>query len=118
MVTGARDLGFNPRAGQVVCSGKRLATAATSLYCLGAVSCGDGPTTRYTLRCNTASMIRCNEELKIQLLIRFVKNEKMVQAFHADVNEGWSLIIREWSTLKCFIGEWCCFPGGCHLPST
>ena len=28
------------------------------------------------------------------------------------------MLVREWFTQKCFIGGWCCFPGGWHLPST
>ena len=38
---------------------QRLATAATFLWsCVAqALSCGDGPTTRYSLECDTSSMI-------------------------------------------------------------
>ena len=34
-----------------------------------------------------------------------------MQAFHADVKEGWSLFIGEWFTLKCFMGDGVVFRG-------
>ena len=41
-----------------------------------------------------------------------------MQAFFEDVKEEWSLFIKEWLTLKCFIGGWCYFSGGWHPSST
>ena len=35
----------------------------------------------------------------------------LVQAFCADVREGWSLFIGEWFTLKCFMGDGVIFRG-------
>ena len=42
---------------------------------------------------------------------------EMVQAFHADVKKG-MVIIGECLMLKCFMGGWCCFPGGWHPPAS
>ena len=51
--------------------------------------------------------------------VRVVKTLlRAVQAFHADVKEGWSLFIGEWFTLKYVMGGWCCIPGGMASPST
>ena len=36
----------------------------------------------------------------------------IAQAFLTDVKDGRSLFIGKWFKLKCFIGGWCCFPGG------
>ena len=41
-----------------------------------------------------------------------------MQAFHADVKKGWSLLVGEWFTLKCFKGGWCFFRGMTYPPST
>ena len=43
---------------------------------------------------------------------------RMVQSFHAYVNEGCSLFIGEWLTLKYFMGGLCCVPGGRHPPTS
>ena len=39
-----------------------------------------------------------------------------MQAFHADVKEGWSLFTEEWLALKCFMRGWRCFSGDDILP--
>ena len=49
---------------------------------------------------------QCKEKVTNKLL------QGLAQDFHTDVKDGRSFFIEQWFVLKCFMGRWCCLPGG------